>query len=98
MLRINDYKIEVTLTVQQFSDQDRNRRWWWTLCDFPRFKEVLLNEADSREEGLPLETFILQRSRDYFEEWADEAFEEVGLTDLDLYFQTLYNKINRIEQ
>ena len=98
VLRINDYKIEVTLTVQQFSDQDRNRRWWWTLCDFPRFKEVLLNEADSREEGLPLETFILQRSRDYFEEWADEAFEEVGLTDLDLYFQTLYNKINRIEQ
>lgn len=98
VLRINDYKIEVTLTVQQFSDQDRNHLWWWRKYDLPRFKDVLLKEAESREKKLPLETFILQRSQDYFEEWADEAFEEVGLTDLDLYFQRLYNKINRIEQ
>lgn len=98
VLRINDYKIEVTLTVQQFSDQDRNRLWWWSKCDFPHFKEVLLKEAESRPEYLPLQTFILQRCRDYFEEWADEAFAQVGLSDVDLYFQTLYNKINRIEQ
>lgn len=98
VLRINDYIIVVTLTVKQYSDQDRNRLWWWSKCDFPRFKEVLLKEVESREEGLPLETFILQRSRDYFEEWADEALAEVGITNLDLYFQTIYNKINRIEQ
>lgn len=97
VLRINDYKIEVTLTVQQFSDQDRNRLWWWRKYDFPHFKEVLLKEAESREENLPMETFILQRSRDYFEEWADEALAEVGLSDLDRYFRALYNKINRIE-
>ena len=35
VLRINNYKIEVTFTAQQYSDQDRNRRWWWTLCGFP---------------------------------------------------------------
>ena len=97
VLRINDYKIEVTLTVQQFSDQDCNRLWWWRKYDFPHFKEVLLKEAESREENLPMETFILQRSRDYFEEWADEALAEVGLSDLDRYFRALYNKINRIE-
>lgn len=97
VLRINDYKIEVTLTVQQFSDQERNRLWWWRKYDFPRFREVLLKEAESREENLPMETFILQRSRDYFEEWADEALAEVGLSDLDRYFRALYNKINRIE-
>ena len=27
-----------------------------------------------------------------------EALAEAGLSDLDRYFQTLYNKINRIEQ
>ena len=95
VLRINDYKIEVTFTVQQYSDQDRNRRWWWTLCTFPTFKEVLLKEAESREEGIPLESFLLQCCRDYFEEWAEEALTEVGLTDIDLYLQTVYNKANR---
>ena len=98
VLRINDYKIEVTFTVQQYSDQDCNRRWWWTLCSFPHFKEVLLKEAKSRPKDLLLETFILQRSRDYFKEWAEEALSEVGLADLDLYLHTLYNKINHIEQ
>lgn len=95
VLRINDYKIEVTFTVQQFSDQDRNRLWWWRKYDFPRFREVLLKEAESREEGIPLESFLLQRCRDYFEEWAEEALTEVGLTDIDLYLHTVYNKANR---
>lgn len=98
VLRINDYKIEVTFTVQQYSDQDRNRLWWWTLCDFPSFKEVLLKEAENREEGIPLESFLLKRCRDYFEEWAEEALTEVGLADIDLFLQTVYNKANRKEQ
>ena len=95
VLRINDYKVEVKLTVQQYSDQARNRLWWWSKCDLPHFKEVLLKEAESRGEGLPLESYLLQRCRDYFEEWADEALSEVGLTDIDRYLQTVYNKANR---
>ena len=95
VLRINNYKIEVTFTVQQYSDQDRNRLWWWTKCDLPRFKEVLLREAESRDKDQPLETFLLQRCRDYFEEWADEALAEVGLNDIDRYLETLYNIANR---
>lgn len=98
VLRINDYKIEVTLTVQQFSDQNRNRLWWWDKYDLPRFKQVLLKEAESREEGLPLETFLLQRCRDYFEERADEVLSEVGMADIDLYMEKLYCRINRSEQ
>ena len=97
VLRINDFKIEVTLTVQQYSDQNRNPLWWWSKYDFPRFKEVLLNEAESRPEDLPLQTFILQRCRDYFEEWADEALNEVGIIDVNRYLLTVYNKANRKE-
>ena len=98
VLRINNFKIETTLTVQQYSDQMRNRYNWWYGCDVIRLKEVLLKEAESRQEGLPLESFILQRCLDYFDEWAEEALTEVGLTDIDLYLQTVYNKANRIEQ
>lgn len=99
VLRINDYKIEVTLTVQQFSDQERNRLWWWSKYDLLHFKEVLLKEAKSREEGLQLETFILQRCRDYFEEWADEALAQVGPeATVDQYLDTLYTIVNRNRQ
>ena len=97
-LRINDYKIELTFTVQQFSDQERNRLWWWDRYDLPCFKKVLMNEAEFREEGLPLETFLLQRCRDYFEEKAEETLAEVGMADIDLYLETLYRKINRTAQ
>lgn len=98
VLRINDYKIEVTLTAEQYSDQERNRRWWWNKYDLSHFKEVLSKEAENREEGLPLETFILQRCRDYFEEWADEALADVGISDIDRYLQAVFNKANRKDQ
>ena len=99
VLRINDYKVEVTLTVQQFSDQERNRLWWWSKYDLPHFKQVLLKEAESREEDLPLHTFILQRCRDYFEEWADEALAQVGPeATVDQYLGTLYTIVNRNRQ
>jgi hypothetical protein len=58
-LRINDFSIEVKLTVQQFSDQEKNRLRWWNKYDLPRFKEVLLKEAAARPEGLPQETALL---------------------------------------
>ncbi|MCR5326409.1 MAG: hypothetical protein K6E37_06640 [Bacteroidales bacterium] len=93
VLRINDYKIEVNLKVQQFSDQNRNRLWWWDKYDLPRFKEALFQEADARPEGLPLDTFILQRARDYFGERADEVLAAVGISDIDRYIATLKQTI-----
>lgn len=95
VLRINDFKIEVTYKVRQFSDQERNRLWWWNRCDLTRFKEVLLHEAMSRPKALPLETFLLQRCRDYFEESADEALVDVGIDSIDNYLDALYNIIKR---
>lgn len=93
VLRINNYKIEVSFTVEQYSDQERNRLWWWSKYDYSRFKEVLLHEAASRGENLPLEDFLLQRCRDYFEEYADEALAEVGMQDLDSYLKAVYKRL-----
>ena len=94
VLRINDFTIEVKLTVQQFSDQEKNRLWWWDKYDLPRFKEVLLKEAAARPEGLPLETALLQRCRDYFEDNADEVLAKVGISDIDRYLEALKHKID----
>ena len=84
-LRVNDFVIEVKLTVQQFSDQEKNRLRWWDDYDLPRFKEVLLKEATARPEGLPLKTALLLRCRDYYEDNADEVFAKVGISDVDRY-------------
>ncbi len=89
VLRINDFSIEVKLTVQQFSDQEKNRLWWWNKYDLPHFKEVLLKEAAARPEGLPLGTVLLLRCRDYFEIWADEVLAKVGISDVDRYLAAL---------
>jgi hypothetical protein len=94
VLRINDFKIEVTLSVQQFSDQERNRLWWWEKYDLPRFKEVLRKEVASRPDGQSLETALLQRCRDYFEDKADEVLARVGISDVDRYLEALKHKID----
>ena len=94
VLRINDYKIEVTLKAQQFSDQNRNRLWWFNKYDLPRFKEVLLHEAESRPEGQSLQEALLQRCKDYFEEAAEQVLADVGISDIDSYLITLHNRIN----
>jgi len=47
-----------------------------------------------RDEGLPLETALLQRCRDYFEDYADEVLDKVGISDVDSYLETLKHKID----
>ena len=79
VLRINDFSIEVKLTIQQFSDQERNRLGWCGNYDLQHFKEVLLKEAADRPEGVSLENALLQRCRDYFEDIADEVLDGVGI-------------------
>ena len=53
---------------RRFNNNDRD-----LVNERIRFKEVLLKEAAARPEGLPLETALLQRCRDYFEDNADEV-------------------------
>lgn len=95
VLRINDLSIEVRLTIQQFSDQERNRLDWCSNYDLQHFKEVLLKEAADRPEGVSLENALLQRCRDHFEDIADEILDKVGLSDIDLYLETLKNRIDK---
>ena len=95
VLRINGLSIEVKLTIQQFSDQGRNRLDWCSNYDLQHFKEVLLKEAADRPEGVSLENALLQRCRDHFEDIADEILDKVGLSDIDLYLETLKNRIDR---
>ena len=95
VLRINDLSIEVKLTIQQFSDQERNRLDWCRNYDLRHFKEVLLKEAADRPEGVSLENALLQRCRDYFEDIADEILDKVGLSDIELYLETLKHRIDK---
>ena len=95
VLRINDLSIEVKLTIQQFSDQERNRLDWCRNYDLRHFKEVLLKEAADRPERVSLENALLQRCRDHFEDIADEILDKVGLSDIDLYLETLKNRIDK---
>ena len=96
VLRVNDFKIEVTLKVQQFSDQEGNRLWWWHKYDLPQFKNVLLKEIASRPEGLSQEDALLQRCRDYFGDTADEVLTDVGITDTDIYLEALKDAIDNL--
>ena len=41
-----------------------------------------------------LETALLQRCRDYFEESADEVLAKVGISDVDRYLEALKHKID----
>lgn len=95
VLRINDLSIEVKLTIQLFSDQERNRLDWCKNYDLQHFKEVLLKEAAEHPEGVSLENALMQRCRDHFEDNADEILDRVGISDIDLYLKTLKNRIDK---
>ena len=90
IIRFNDFKIEVTMKVQQFSDQERHRLWWWKKYDLLQFKEVLLHQAKTRPAGMSEADFILLRARDYFEQDADVALNKAGIDSIDYYLNTLY--------
>lgn len=60
--------------------------------------QVLLKEASARPEGLPLETALLQRCRDYFEDKAEEVLAKVGISDVDRYLEALKHKIDNPDQ
>ena len=52
VLRINDFSIEVKLTVQHFFDQEKNRLWWWDKHDLPlktlKHKPIILTKNDTQ--------------------------------------------------
>ena len=68
---------------------------WCDNYDLRHFKEVLLKEAADRPEGVSPENALLQRCRDYFEDIADEVFDRVGISDIDLYMEALKDRIDK---
>ena len=71
------------------------RLGWCDNYDLQHFKEVLLKEAADRYEGVSLENALLQRCRDYFEDIADKVLDGVGISDIDLYLETLKDRIDK---
>ena len=95
MRQRSDISSSISFTFTSFRLQSRNRLDWCSNYDLQHFKEVLLKEAADRPEGVSLENALLQRCRDYFEDIADEILDKVGLSDIDLYLETLKNRIDK---
>ncbi len=73
-MRLNDFEIKVEVKLQQFSEQDGSRMWWWSQCEERQFIDKFLHEAEHRPIGTALGEFVYMRGIEYFEidEW-DEA-------------------------
>ena len=73
-IRLNDFEVKVEMKLQQFSEQDGSRMWWWRQCGERQFIDKFLHEAEHRPIGTTLGEFVYMRGIEYFEidEW-DEA-------------------------
>ena len=68
---MNDFEVKIEMKLQQFSEQDGSRLWWWTKCSERQFIDKFLHEAEHRPAEMSLGEFIYRRGIDYFrlEEW-----------------------------
>lgn len=66
-LRLNTFEVKVNVALQQFSEQDDSRLWWYTDCTREQFIKKFLNEAEHRPEGMPKGEFIYRRGLEYFD-------------------------------
>ena len=71
-LRLNTFEVKVTAMIQQISEQDGSRLWWWEKCKERQFTDKFLHEAEHRPSGQSLGEFIWNRCVEYF-----------GLNDMD---------------
>ena len=77
LLRMNDFEVKIEMKLQQFSEQDGSRLWWWTKCSERQFIDKFLHEAEHRPVEKTLGEFIWRRGIEYFdlEDW-DECERE----------------------
>ena len=66
-LRLNTFEAKVKVTVQQISEQDGKRCWWWKKCQEQQFTDKFLHEAEHRPSGQSLGEFIWNRGVEYFD-------------------------------
>ena len=65
-LRLNTFEVKVTVMIQQISEQDGSRLWWWKNCQEQQFTDKFLHEARHRPSGQSLGDFIWNRGIEYF--------------------------------
>lgn len=66
-IRLNSFEVRVEMKIQQFSEQDGSRLWWWRSCGEQQFIDKFLHEAEHRPEGISLGEFIYNRGIEYFD-------------------------------
>lgn len=77
-MRLNDFEIKVEMKLQQFSEQDGSRLWWWNQCGERQFIDKFLHEAEHRPSGMSLGEFVYMRGIEYFDiEGWDESDKQV---------------------
>ena len=67
LLRMNTFEVKVDVTVQQISEQDGTRLFWWKDCSEQEFVDKFMHEAQSRPSGESLGEFVWRRGIEYFE-------------------------------
>ena len=67
LLRMNTFEVKVDVTVQQISEQDGTRFFWWKDCTEQEFVDKFMHEAQSRPSGESLGEFVWRRGIEYFE-------------------------------
>ena len=66
-LRLNTFEVKVNAMIQQISEQDGSRLWWWKYCREQQFTDKFLHEAKHRPSGQSLGDFIWGRGIEYFD-------------------------------
>lgn len=66
-LRLNTFEVKVNVALQQFSEQDDSRLWWYAGCTREQFIEKFLHEAEHRPGGMSKGEFIYRRGLEYFD-------------------------------
>lgn len=67
LLRMNTFEVKVNATIQQISEQDGSRLWWWRKCGERGFIDKFLHEAKYRPSGEGLGDFVWKRGIEYFD-------------------------------
>lgn len=76
-LRLNTFEVKVTVMIQQISEHDGSRLWWWKNCREQQFADKFLHEAEHRPSGQSLGDFIWNRGIEYFDKTESTDIEKL---------------------
>ena len=78
ILRMNNFRVEVTIKHQHIVEQDGSRWNWWEHCSFGEFRDKFVREAEqNRAPHLRLGQEIYNRTQNYFKYYFDSLTEDM---------------------